>query len=333
MSFYVTLPSHGADVLSEYGKANNKQNDFTINLKDSINLPFEKYEVALVEMSFKNFWKVNLGRFLITSIDNTDTLFDEDIFIYDGMPLEEVCNFLNNKFADLKSELDPDLTMKEYFEKMQKDNQEVKRLYTNYDFRKINFIFLKPNTISLFVPEGLGLKISGLFARLIYKRNDDMGEFLGNKYVGVDWKKFSNFQLNNPSNVEFKRSIARFSGMRQEEPDAVNFYGDDWKTSRLFFNFDKLKCIQELFVYTDIIKESHVGQTMSRLLRVVKVDSDFDNINLKTYDVGHYIDLDYDKFSQIRMIVTDSLGNGIEFLDEFSAVTYKLHFRPKQYYK
>lgn len=338
MSFYVTLPSHGADLLSEYGKKSNKQNDFTINLKKTIKLPLNSYEVALVEMSFRNFWKVNLGRFKIIRNQN-EIIFDEDILIYDGMPIGEICRFLNNKFEIHKSGIEADLTMKEYFEEIEKkrSQNDIKKLLTNYDLNRVNFIYLGNNSVSIYVPEDFSLDITGLFARLIYKRNDNFdgyGEFVGRKYVGIDWKNFSHYHTKNPSSVLAKRETAKGDfKMLQHDPNNVKFAGDSWKTTRLYFNFEKLKYIQELFVYTDIIEESHVGQIMSRLLRVVKVDSDFDNISSITYNNGHYIGLENDQFDQIRMIVKDSFGNEIQFLDEFTPVTYKLHFRPKEYYK
>ena len=106
MSFYVTLPSHSADVVSEYGKEVNSQTDFTIKLKRGLNLPINKYEVSLVEMGFKNSWDIRLGKFQIKDRNKT-ILFDEDIFIYDGLSLKQVCRSLNEKFKviDNKSEI------------------------------------------------------------------------------------------------------------------------------------------------------------------------------------------------------------------------------------
>ena len=75
MSFYVTLPSHSADVVSEYGKEVNSQTDFTIKLKRGLNLPINKYEVSLVEMGFKNSWDIRLGKFQIKDRNKT-ILFD-----------------------------------------------------------------------------------------------------------------------------------------------------------------------------------------------------------------------------------------------------------------
>ena len=46
MSFYVTLPSNGADLKSEYGMATNTQTNYFINLKQPLDLSITDYEVA-----------------------------------------------------------------------------------------------------------------------------------------------------------------------------------------------------------------------------------------------------------------------------------------------
>ena len=53
MSYYVTLPSNGADTKSEYGKQNNKMNDFEIELKAPFDFSYQNYEVGLSEFSIK----------------------------------------------------------------------------------------------------------------------------------------------------------------------------------------------------------------------------------------------------------------------------------------
>ena len=45
----------------------------------------------------------------------------------------------------------------------------------------------------------------------------------------------------------------------------------------------------------------------------------------------HYLPLENDFIEKIRMTVRDSRGEDINFIDEFSNVIYKLHFRPKLY--
>jgi hypothetical protein len=68
MSFYITLPSHAADTVSEYGKMTNTQNNFSINLKNPIRLNSNRYVVALAEISFTNFWKIDLNEWIQVTV-------------------------------------------------------------------------------------------------------------------------------------------------------------------------------------------------------------------------------------------------------------------------
>ena len=67
MKYYISLPSDKTDLQSEYGNKNNTQTDLFTNLGKSIDISNQEYEVALVEISFRVSWLVNLGRFKIIS--------------------------------------------------------------------------------------------------------------------------------------------------------------------------------------------------------------------------------------------------------------------------
>ena len=86
MNYYITLPSSGADLQSEYGKKNNTQTDFFTKLGKSIDISNQEYEVALVEISFRVSWLVNLGSFEIISsnpIKNFKQDYKKDITVID----------------------------------------------------------------------------------------------------------------------------------------------------------------------------------------------------------------------------------------------------------
>lgn len=324
MSFYVTLPSHGADTTSEYGKATNKQNDFTINLKKSINLPIDRYEVALVEMSFKNFWLINLGKFILKDEDD-NVLFNEDIFIYDGLKIKEVCRYLNNKFHNIDGNIHKDTVEMYKRNELKNPSSDVKSLLTNFDLRAVNFVCLEENIISVYIPDGFELTVFGLFPQLIYRRIEDNDDF-DQRPTDVDHEEDDvRIEIN-----QLLERVKRARIIKQENLDSITFIGNSHKSCRLVFNYNSLKIIQSLFVYTNIIESSHVGENMAKLLRVVQVSNDFDNVSGVIFDEGHYISLDNDYIDHIRMIVKDSTGESIKFLDNLTPVTYKLHFRPKK---
>ena len=53
MSYYVTLPSNGSDLTSDYGKLHNTQSDFEIDLKKTLKFPHKTYEVGLAQCSYR----------------------------------------------------------------------------------------------------------------------------------------------------------------------------------------------------------------------------------------------------------------------------------------
>jgi hypothetical protein len=327
MSFYVTLPSHSADVVSEYGKEVNSQTDFTIKLKRGLNLPINKYEVSLVEMGFKNSWDIRLGKFQIKDRNKT-ILFDEDIFIYDGLSLKQVCRSLNEKFKviDNKSEIvtkeklsrrftnDMSERVTELEDKLRKhlDLKNSEASVTEFlDLSKVMFLYIESNNISIYVPEGFTLTISGYFAQLCFQRINSL----------------------NHNGLLFSKIVEKEGDTitKQLNPNEFSIIGGIFTSINIYLNFETLKYIEQLYVYTDIIEDTYIGEDMKRLLRIVQVKQPFDNFDVVSYSDPHYVPLENDYFDSIRMIVKDGEGNNIKFKDNHAPVIYKLHFRAKKY--
>lgn len=85
--------------------------------------------------------------------------------------------------------------------------------------------------------------------------------------------------------------------------------------------------INNLYVYSDIIKYQYIGDTLSPLLRTINIQS---NKVLSTesviYDSPHYIPVNKSSIDTINIKIKDELGNNIKFERGKSIV--KLHFRP-----
>lgn len=88
-----------------------------------------------------------------------------------------------------------------------------------------------------------------------------------------------------------------------------------------------LKFIEEIFVYTDVIKSVHVGQDMRKLLKIITDNNNYDTVVTETINNPHYIPLESRHISRIRLFMRDSKGNKIRFSDPHSRVVNKLHFR------
>lgn len=100
MSFYVTLPSNGADIVSEYGKMYNTQTDFQIYLNEPINLKNKNYEVGLSEFNCKLSWLFTLGKFKITNYDG-EHVFYAEISCADRISVYDMVKMLKKTFKEI----------------------------------------------------------------------------------------------------------------------------------------------------------------------------------------------------------------------------------------
>lgn len=315
MNFYVTLPSHSADTESAYGKENNLQNSFEIKLKIPQYFPPNMYEVSLVEMSFKSFWKINIGNFFLSEKKNNAIVswFKNDIFVYDGITIIELCRFLNEKFdtdemrsLEKRILINGDSSLKKKLKRDQ--NATIEGINDTIDSTRVNFIPLENNNIAIFVPKGKKLEINGYFASLLHDK----------------------IQSGNHNGFLFDTRKDLHSSVVQNDIDKITIFGAD-KAFVCHLNFPHLSYIENLFVYTDIIEDVYVGNSMSKLLRIVPVRMGFNNLNTISFTDPHYIPLENDFLERIRIKAMDSEGNPIKFIDNHSSVIYKLHFQPKKY--
>ena len=99
MSFYVTLPSNGADLKTEEDLKKNTKTDFVINFDHPLELRYYDYEVALVEVWFPFNWKVKYGEILVKYRENNlDSRLMGIIIVewYDGITPQNLVNHLNS---------------------------------------------------------------------------------------------------------------------------------------------------------------------------------------------------------------------------------------------
>lgn len=106
MSYYVTLPSNGADLSSDYGKIHNTLTDFEIELRNPLEFPFGNYEVGLSEFSYRKTWEVSLGWFsILFDHDSSNAVSEVKIIVYDGMSMDKVIKQINKVYATLYEKL------------------------------------------------------------------------------------------------------------------------------------------------------------------------------------------------------------------------------------
>ena len=271
MSYYVTLPSNGADLKSEYGILNNTQTDYEIELKNPLNFTYKNYEVGLSEFSCNMSWLMPLGKFTII---NTQKKFDDielNISISDGILVTGMIEILKSRFDQIFL------------------RNEVNLLDNNIIFNYEN----ATNSFIIHVPDGWELKIEGFFATFL-------------KYIKSMY-------------FDGSEQIIKYS------TDCIKIKG----VASCVLTKNKINYINELYIYTNIIENQHVGSDMVKLLKVVNVKGfNGDNIS-HIFDFPHYLSLDTNYIDIIRIYIRDCYGNKIRFNDEHSKVFVKLHFKPK----
>ena len=85
--------------------------------------------------------------------------------------------------------------------------------------------------------------------------------------------------------------------------------------------------LYNLYVYSNIVKDTLVGDRFVPLLRTISVDGKNGDYIQKVFETPHYLPLANDFFQHIEIKVADDLGQCIRF--KYGKVIVKLHFRQK----
>ena len=90
--------------------------------------------------------------------------------------------------------------------------------------------------------------------------------------------------------------------------------------------FDMEKGIYSIFVYSDIVEETIIGDKSARCLRVVAIPaSNFGETLSVTFDEPHYLPVSKRSFNSIQVSLRDKTNEKIRF--RFGETLVKLHFR------
>ena len=276
MSYFVTLPSNGADLTSEYGINNNTQTDFEIDLKKPLDLSYKDYEVGLSQFSCDLSWMIHIGKFKISHKTKKYDDIEFDLSCSDGIHVSNMIDIIERSFKNIELPI-------EYNKQMGTD--------------VIQFKFdIDSKYLFIYVPNDYELTIKGFFLTLIEYYKDDAS----------DHKKRN-----------FKAS------------DALIILGKNGIAVSCVLTKSQVNHIKELFIYTNMIENQYVGSQIVRLLIFVYVNGLNGDSITQNFDFPHYLSLDTTYIDNIRMFIRDSEGEKIKFTDNYSRVTYKLHFRPK----
>jgi hypothetical protein len=112
-----------------------------------------------------------------------------------------------------------------------------------------------------------------------------------------------------------------------------------WSTSSEVENLDIIKAsykgdirvnMYNMFVYSNIVKETLVGDSFVPLLRTVPLDNEIGNYVHKSFETPHYIPLNTQFIPSIEIKLTDDTGECVRF--DRGKVIVKLHFRKHRSY-
>ena len=241
MSFYVILPSNGADLTTEEGKRDNTQTQFTIKLNQT--LEFNKpYEVALVESWFSMNWKIDVAKIKI--ILKNKLLIESNIESFDGVSIMNVMTIDNITLKNDMSKFFLHLTEEKKLELAKEfELTEINKNAIDLFLKKISLINIESTEneghYRLTLPKLFKLEIGGFLAN--YMKNNstllDLGEgfFINDSKI----KKIQNLE------------------------DRVIIEGNDAVIHEFFIRQTKINIIQELYLYTDIIDYQFVGSEMA----------------------------------------------------------------------
>lgn len=94
MSFYIALPSNSSMDLYP----SNTMTDFNVQLIEPIRLD-TKYEVALVVLTYKHSWSINVGKLTIHDLDTIE-YYNFDLIYHDGENISSFANRLNSEILE-----------------------------------------------------------------------------------------------------------------------------------------------------------------------------------------------------------------------------------------
>lgn len=288
MSFYVTLPSNSSMDLYP----DNTMTEFTILLKEPIKLDVQ-YEVALVELTYKHSWSLEVGQLIIQPLIGSSYDVFKLIF-HDGESILSFTHRLNGEIW-------------KYFIKKE------------YDRR------LELGKTSQEIPQSIKIPKNPFNTTL--REDDVVDEIKASSY----FRSIPSFSADPYKFIIYPREYRiRFDGdiltILNLEP---NWYAGNVEKKYIesgIINDPSPSIINSLFIYCDIINYQYVGDAYAPLLRSVVVDNGYLKTAWVNYDNPHYLSVNKYYINSIRVEIRDDTGKKIQF--ENGRVIVKLHFRP-----
>ncbi len=287
-NFYITLPSNVKSFFPQ-----NKISNYKTKLASRLYLP-DQWEVGLVEISYTYSW-YNLStrqKLVLLYSDNGEEKFlDEGIYVEPGRyeEIKDLMEVINNKLSLFSMEWKND----------------TKKPSLEYDSRNLlislNNGVNKKNVVVLVVFTEELCDILGFKKRVM----DTWYNVIVQDYNAEYWEKFNE----------------GIKDYQYGEPKFEQIYG----IAR--YPYELSGGTHSLYVYSDIVKPSFVGDSYSQLLRLIEIPptAKFGEQILISYPNTYYIPLIMKEFDTIEIDLKDDIGENIQF--QFGRTIIVLHFR------
>jgi len=131
-------------------------------------------------------------------------------------------------------------------------------------------------------------------------------------------------RLEKGESIIFNEKLSGLLGFDRNEFDYDDTLGEI--SSRRTPNLDG--ALKTLFIYSNLVEYSIVGNTLVPLLREVKIDGQGGDHVEKSWAIPHYIPLISSNFKTIEIDIRDELGDSMKF--NAGHVLVKLHFRKRK---
>ena len=214
----------------------------------------------------------------------------------------------------------------------------------NFSTSDFKFIFDNMGTLEIEIRENFGIKINGYLATLlqqfiVVQKAQKIIKLLSNSST-TNFPSELNSDLTSELTSDLTSELTSDSSVPTKD-DLHKYFLTKLAVNRetVVLNSDKLlktefrglneylKYTEEIFVYTNIIKPTFVGNDKVKLLKIITDDSVYDKVVSLNYSSPHYMPLESRLLDRIRLFMLDSEGHKIKFSDSHSRVIYKLHFR------
>lgn len=357
MSFYVYLPSNVKHINDKYlnsedgEQSQNVTSNYTTHLveRKKFNVP---YEVAVVDVTFMHSWKIPVGQLFVSFRSNNRKR------ILKESKKDDVPDFFRQMW---KEKTDLMLSDQEMEEKRLHEFE----LSDDELFKVFNLYIYDGEDLESFL-DRLQFDIQIYYMKLIYNYRVDLFMKLVEKYPNRTFNRAffpygnftrSKFYSHDPVVEEIKNELTfktlptfatgnRGWNVHTDLGLILRFNGPICRLLKIPNNMElektsvdqkatyesllgiprSLKMTQLLFIYTDIIKDQFVGNTLSPLIRTVHVDNDYQKGGFISFDNPNYFPVSKTHLDSINIQIKDETGLPIHFVDALFSVT--LHFRP-----